>query len=545
MSKESENYLDQLLNAVQGGETQPTQEGSDKKRSRKEKNKNKKSQPFFIEEFERELDASDADSFLSEFERELNGELDLDVEEDKAEQLLSGLSNAMQQAGTQLNKTEAMAEQSAPGDAQAAGSVEVGESVKAAESIEDVGSVEEEEDIEDTEFFENIESFDGVDHVENTENAESEKSTEGMNGEEDILSMLDGLGEEDSDLADIGDMLKADENNERLDDTGISTEDLTNSLSDLGFDVNPEDEEELSELKDVSGDSDGNADAKENSKKGLFSKLKSLLFGPDEEEAEVIKKEETPVEAADISDENLDILKALESGDDSSKEDTKKDKKAAKEAKKKEAAALKEAKAKEKEAAKKAKAAAKAAKPKKPKKPKEIDRTPPLPKLPVFLIFVMAASFGFIVIYSGTGIHYRLTLGDAENAYSMGNYSEAYNEIAGMKFNEKDQNFADKVVILGSMQQLIDSYEVLLNADHVELAVDSLVRVLGHYDANIEKAGELGFTSEITALEGIAENILTEEYGITYDQAMHLYALRSRVKYSRELHILLKEAGKI
>ena len=95
--------------------------------------------------------------------------------------------------------------------------------------------------------------------------------------DDDILSLLNGLGEEDSDLADIGQMLQADENHEAVgtDDAGLVAE----SLAELGFDVDPGDMDELSSIKEreqMVEDNLVNEEKQSGKKSGLLSKLKNL-----------------------------------------------------------------------------------------------------------------------------------------------------------------------------------------------------------------------------------------------------------------------------
>ena len=531
MANEKEDYLDKLLNSVVNKEV-PQEDGvileqleediigddvDRKERKKRNGSRRRKNEEDFLDEFEKELDAFEADQIISDYEMQL--------EEDMAEDNLEvqGLERS------DIDKTKENFEDSF------------------FEGLGDAMNQADEESI----VSNGILPDEDVSLDESESSMEEEVAEEPVaDNDDDILSLLNGLGEEDSDLADIGQMLQADENHEAVgtDDAGLVAE----SLAELGFDVDPGDMDELSSIKEreqMVEDNLVNEEKQSGKKSGLLSKLKNLFFGPDEEEEQKREEVKTEInsELEGISDENLDILKALEGHSDApAKEeelDPKAKKKAEKEAKKKEREEKKEAKKAEKEAKKKEKAEKKAAKPKKEKKPKVKDNTPPLPKLPVFLVFLMVASFSGAIIFAGNGVFYHQSVRAAEDAYAQGDYTKAFKEIAGVKMRKKQQGFYDKVMVLAGMQELLESYETLRECGREELALDCLIRVIGHYDKNIDKAGEAGYSAEISKIEKEAEDLLKAEYKVSYEKALKLYGLRSRKKYSEELYKILFKEG--
>lgn len=143
-------------------------------------------------------------------------------------------------------------------------------------------------------------------------------------------------------------------------------------------------------------------------------------------------------------------------------------------------------------------------------------------------------------------MHRRLAMNDSENYFSQGEYVKAYSEVAGLKVkadNKKETQYMEKIEMLAGVQELYDSYETLLEAGRQELALDCLIRIIGHYDANIEKAGELGCSAQLTEYEGLAEELLKETYHTSFEEALRIYQIRNRVRYSTELVKILKEAG--
>lgn len=358
-----------------------------------------------------------------------------------------------------------------------------------------------------------------------------EPSEEGSSDAADILEIL-GEMSGDEDLDDIGQMLKAQDAKE-----DISFEDIEKGLTEeqaLTIIRNHDEEQPLDKEK-------RKAKWKFNKwnleKKGFLQKLSLLLFGEDEEETKIHIRPVDGIE--DTTGENDNLIKEIE------KKNAAAEKKAKQEEKKKAREKQQEDKKKIKAAEKKAKDAQKKAKnaEKKAKAAKEVDKTPPLPKKPVFLIFLLAASIVVAVIFAGNGMHYNLCLRSANEAYSTKNYVEAYGYLRNTETKEEDYELLRKVSILASMQELLRSYTTLYEAGEYEMALDNLIRVIGRYEDNLEEAEELGILAQFSELEAEAEDILKTEYGVTYEQAMKLYSMTSRKKYSVELVQLLREVG--
>lgn len=369
---------------------------------------------------------------------------------------------------------------------------------------------------------------------------------------DDIISMLNDLGDGDEDLKDIGSMLSADENGESI---GITETEVAGDLAGLGFDLDvaadiSSDDPELAMIKEQPSSS-GSDDGEGTKKKGFLAKLKDLFFGSDEDEdaPQVIanaKQQSTSDLASELADEDADILRALEGGGDESGEETPAEPVLSeKEQKAKEKAEKKAAKKKEKEEKKKAKAAAKAAKPKKEKKPKaQKVKTKPLPKGPVFVILLLAGSILGITLFLSNTVNNRMAMSKAENYFTKGEYVNAYNVLNPLKLKDKDDKiFLKKVSMLASMEEFYRAYATLSTSGRQELALDALVRMIGHYDIMINDAGELGISAELTVYENNAEKLLNEVYNVSFEDALKLYDMRDRQEYSIELVKVLRRAG--
>lgn len=559
MSK-SEDYLDDLLNSVSDANRrnnkkdienliQSMNEEAAKPREREKKPVEKKHEDYsgtgFLREFEKELATGAADDFLQEFEMELDEEAsnqaDIDVKEDQTSDMEAASATKQPEAANQtevvsqpetLNQPEATNQ---PLDTSEPISPETTDSAidesAASDMMEDVNDImdavrkkvgdsgEEEhpdtsktpeddtsEEEEPLGFFDTLDE-DSAAEIPEAPKTESEEEEPLLSEDDDAINLMDMLSG-DSDLSDIGDLLKADENGEELEHSEDEDSEVQDEFERLGS---------IEELKDLK-------EAKEKRKKqGFFSKIMSVLFGPDEEEDDTKIAEDDSL--GSISSENREILKEMDADEETGK-------KGKKEKKKKE-------KKEKKEKAKKEKAP----KVKKEKPPKEIDRTPPLPKKPVILIFIMALSILILIWLGSSNLQYGQDMQQAKDDFASGSYVTAFQTVAGSSVKGKDENFYKKAQVLASIQSEYQSYESLSGINENEMALDALVRGYGRCVDGADLAQEYEITDEMEGLKAQILQQLSDHFGVSEEKAAELHAMTKRTDYTKAIQEILAAAG--
>ena len=556
MSK-SEDYLDDLLNSVSDANRrnnkkdienliQSMNEEAAKPREREKKPVEKKHEDYsgtgFLREFEQELATGEADDFLQEFEMELDEEAsnqaDIDVNENQTSDMEAASATNQPEAASQpeassqseaISQSEAAnqseetnqlwdasepissettdmaADESAPSDMM--GDVDdimdavrkkVGDS-----SEEDTSDASEEDPLG---FFDTLED-DSATEIPEAPKTESEEEEPLLSEDDDAINLMDMLSG-DSDLSDIGDLLKADENGEELEHSEDEDGEVQDEFERLGS---------IEELKDLK-------EAKEKRKKqGFFSKIMSVLFGPDEDEDDTKIAEDDSL--GSISSENREILKEMDADEGDGK-------KGKKEKKKKEKKEKKEKPKKEK-----------APKVKKEKPPKEIDRTPPLPKKPVILIFVMAFSILILILLGSSNLQYGQDIQQAKDDFASGSYVTAFQNIAGSSVKGKDENFYKKAQVLASIQSEYQSYESLSGINENEMALDALIRGYGRCVDGADLAQEYEITDEMEGLKAQILQQLSDHFGVSEEKAAELHAMTKRTDYTKAIQEILAAAG--
>lgn len=547
MSK-SEDYLDDLLNSVSDANRrnnkkdienliQSMNEEAAKPREREKKTVEKKHEDYsgtgFLHEFEQELATGAADDFLQEFEMELDEEAsnqaDIDVKEDQTSDMEAASATKQPEAANQSEETNQLRDASEPISSEGTGMATDGSAPsdmmgdvddimdavrkKVGDSGEeehmDTSKTPEDDASEEEEplgFFDTLDE-DSAAEIPEAPKTESEEEEPLLSEDDDAINLMDMLSG-DADLSDIGDLLKADENGEELEHSEDADSEVQDEFERLGS---------IEELKDLK-------EAKEKRKKqGFFSKIMSVLFGPDEEEDDTKIAEDDSL--GSISSENREILKEMDADEGAGK-------KGKKEKKKKE-------KKEKKEKAKKEKAP----KVKKEKPPKEIDRTPPLPKKPVILIFIMALSILILILLGSSNLQYGQDMQQAKDDFASGSYVTAFQTVAGSSVKGKDENFYKKAQVLASIQSEYQSYESLSGINENEMALDALIRGYGRCVDGADLAQEYEITDEMAGLKAQILQQLSDHFGVSEEKAAELHAMTKRTDYTKAIQEILAAAG--
>lgn len=359
--------------------------------------------------------------------------------------------------------------------------------------------------------------------------------------DQDLSDILGLLGEDDSELAEINDILKKSDNNEIVDVDGISeleinmSKDIEDGQKDLEAESKTEKKkkkkkrfgkkktEENPEVESNENGEDASSEIKEK-KQNFFSKLMASLTEEIEDETEEENNQET----------NPDVP--------AKKGKKKKGKKKDKQAETNEEI-LEEMDQEDAEASKKKK------KEKKPKKKKEKKIKPvkvpeteqPGKKLPqkmVIRIFVLCFSILAVILIVNSFIPELLSLQKARKAFYKGNYTDAYMElIAQDKLNESDTILLKKAELLTQLDNKIKLYRTYTAAGMKLEGLHALLEGVSVYQDNQTIIQEYGISYEAEQLYSQIVAELMQQYGLTSEQINEILQLDS-VSYTYRLREL-------
>jgi hypothetical protein len=491
----SENYLDNLLSSVNGGEGKsaaeseiPAQEsgmGAFEQdlfgKSDSKKTMTAKKEEEFMREFESELLGEEIPDYIKNFENKNEKPKEAAKSRENLSESIDSLLDHMPQATAE---TETAPEPPAKSELDMA-----------------------------------VDAFDEQ-HVEEHRaqggnqpplTPDGEVDLSGMS-ESDLMAMLS----EDQDLADLGNMLEVDENGQPIEEG-----DPIGDFAEHEMDV---------QEKASRGEPEETGDEKK--KPGFLAKLKRILFGDDDDEDEekLSLKSGKGANASSLSAENDEILKELDAAD--------------KKAENKKAKKKKEKKPKPKKAKKAKKPKPKKPpKPKKEKPPKEPDNSPPLPKGPVVAIFVMAASLFGLVMLGTSLLGYQANISTAKSLDASGDYVAAFESMQGLKVKSGDEELYNKLHALASVTEKYDDYLVFDSYGKKDMALDSLVCAYGRYNLNKKYASAYECEAEFDDLRSKIVAALLGEYNMTEDEALKVYQSTDRKEYTLTLRTKLRELG--
>ena len=374
---------------------------------------------------------------------------------------------------------------------------------------------------------------------------ENAGTSDSSGDEDDFGDVLSLLGDDDSDLAEINDLLKKSDNKEPVQDDMM---DLLSQMADDEeklFDESrqtksePESEELTTNMEEASVETKSGKKKKEKAAKkqkldaegkpiekkpGLFTKLFNTLteeFEPEPTEEELAKEAEEKAAAKQAA-------KAKKEEDKKAKAEENKVKAEEKEAAKKAKAEVAAQQKKEKQEAKAAKKAAKLAK-------EEAER----PKNMV-LVTIFAASVLAVVLLFTNFISEEGSLQRARKAYYDGNYQTVYVELYGSELEESDAIVQARSKVILKMQRKYDSYVNHMKMGQDVKALNALIEGLRTYDAVNLEAEQYGVMAEIDEIKTNILNVLDAKYGIDEATARELLQNEDEISYTKSLnHIIM------
>lgn len=419
------------------------------------------------------------------------------------------------------------------------------------------------------------------DYLDNLLNSVSEplpdddNDNEEQDSSDDLISQLlgneimDNVFDNDSESPVTEDEAGNEADNKSFDNDEDDIENLLNMLDTQGMDEDLKNEDidkitqELDDIPDLSEIEDRSSKKKKKKKKIFGRKKKESSendianddISPEDNEQIIKSVEDSFDDSFDLSDlaglDNLDDIeersgKTGRKSEEPTKEELKalaEEKKAEKERKKKEKAEKKAEKKrikKEKKAARKEKRAEK-------KKKKEKER-PKIPEekikvsLPVMILLISAAAaIIFVTTFGGRYIWYNIHIDDATDLLIDRKYTQAYDNISGLKIKDKDKGLYRQLRTLMFIEKEYNSYENCIKIGMYNEALDSLLKGIEKYQIYKEDAEEYGVYEQASGIYQNILGVLSSTFGLTEDKAKEVAGIKDSQEYSRKIADIVAE----
>lgn len=366
-----------------------------------------------------------------------------------------------------------------------------------------------------------------------TETAETTEATE----DADVEKLLDSMSE-DSDLAEIGELLRRSDHHEPISD------DMADIAAALG---NTENTEEASakkgswkglfgrkKKKQKESEDQLLREAAEDSaqkKTGFFGRIFAFLTEDDD-----LSGLDAELAQLDLSKENIAILEAVdqESGNGKNSKKNKKEKKPKKEKKEKT-----EKKDKKDKKDKKEKKEKKQKKPKKEKPVKPIEPEVPLKPIGkrkiVTGILFGATVFGMIYLFTSY-IPDVVDRQSSRQAYKDGDYQKVYDLLVTKEVKGSEEKRLKGAVLCLQMERKLESYENYQKLEGMELEqLHALISGVGKYQRIQKEAEQYEVLDPVHNIYLNILVILQDKYGVSEAEAQRIAAETNETDYTKEL----------
>ena len=271
-------------------------------------------------------------------------------------------------------------------------------------------------------------------------------------------------------------------------------------------------------------------------KQKFFTKIFSFLTEADEEdEIEAIIEKE----GLEPSDENLDILKELDSEDKKKKKAKGKKKKGDKEDSKDSDS---DDENEEEESSKKKKGKKKKEKKEKETDEKPVEETKPgkkVSKKNIAVVVGMNITVAAIIIVFCFVVPGYIDKRGARDAYYQADFAKSYELLYGKKLDDSDDIIFNKSKVILQMQRKLDSYHNYLNMGKEIQALDALLLGVEKYPQILIEAEKYNATQEVRTIYETILNILNDKYNISEEVAKSIVAYEDNLVYTRKVESIV------
>lgn len=346
-----------------------------------------------------------------------------------------------------------------------------------------------------------------------------EESTSGKK-EKKKLKLFQGRKKKKEKKQEESEDASAEEQTENDSVSGLSDDDMLDSILQSADEAQEQDEKEPKEKSE-----------------GFWKRMLEFLMAEDEDE-----EQEQPSESDDLelpignpTEENLALLDELSAEDNKKGKEKKKNKKSKKKGKE---AAIETEEGEEGEAAPvKAKKAKKSRKNKKDPVLEEAAAEPEkkLSRKKVIPIFVFCATIAAAIILGNAFIPAYRQKKEARIAYDQQRYEETYDLLYGKQLNEEDESIFQKSSIILQVRHILESYQVYRKLDMNLEALDTLLEGVGERVSMLQKAEQYHVTNEVDEEYQQILETLYQDYGISGEEAEEILSSENNLIYTKKL----------
>ncbi len=206
---------------------------------------------------------------------------------------------------------------------------------------------------------------------------------------------------------------------------------------------------------------------------------------------------------------------------------------------KEEAAAIKkaeqEAKKAKKEEAKKLKLAEKAAAKEAREQEEAQEPVTRINRVGAGIVFATFAMVAIVIIVGNNSYAYSQCIAKAAAFFGQKEYTDAYNEIYGVKVKKSDEELKDQVMTVMFVEKQLNSFDNFFAMEMYPQALDSLLKGLRKYDKYLEQARSLGIENDVNYVRSKIISELKSAFNLSEKSAYKLLSISDPQEYTKQV----------
>lgn len=151
------------------------------------------------------------------------------------------------------------------------------------------------------------------------------------------------------------------------------------------------------------------------------------------------------------------------------------------------------------------------------------------------IIFVTFAIVAVVIIIGNNSYAYSQCIAKAAAFFGQKEYTNAYNQIYGVKVKKSDEELKDQVMTVMFVEKQLNSFDNFFAMEMYPQALDSLLKGLSKYDKYLEQARSLGIESDVNYVRDKIISELKSAFNLSEKSAYKLLSISDPKEYTEQV----------
>lgn len=160
------------------------------------------------------------------------------------------------------------------------------------------------------------------------------------------------------------------------------------------------------------------------------------------------------------------------------------------------------------------------------------------------IVMVTFALLALVLLTGTKAFAYSNSIKNATRYFDSHRYTKAYEELFGLEIKDEDAEIFNKVQTVMYVNKQLNSYNNYYAVAKYPEALDSLLKGLKRYEKYIELAIMYGIDSDLDYVRGQILAELDSKYQLSEEKAMQLTALEDETEYRKQIYDIINNLGK-